>query len=334
MRASSMKYLTKTGLKSLWINKLMTVASVGTLMACMLIIGVAVMLSVNVNHTLQGIEEQNVIMCYFNDENSVRYGSAEPLCEYNAKGAIPKEAYLIHNEEEAKKVCDEIAALDNVVDVTYISKEDSLAAIEENYLSGQDACIEVLHEDSTSNPMSDGARVTVSDMGVYSETAKNILAVTGVTTIQAQADIAEKIDGISNALKTAGIWIIAVLMIIALVIVCNTIRVTMYNRKLEISIMKAVGATNAFVRLPFVIEGVAIGLISAVLSFGIVYLMHSAIADTITRVLTLTGIVPFREYAWFLLAIFVIIGIVSGLFGSVFMMGKYLKKEGSEFRAL
>ena len=339
MKLSSIKYLTGTGLKNMWVNKLMTFASVGTLVACMLIIGVAVMIAENVTNTLKGIEQQNVIMVYFNDRNSVVYGDADPLVaipetEDSSEAEIPYDAYLIHNKEEALKVVEEIKKLENVTEVTYISKEESLEAVMDKYLQGQDTIQGVLTEDEDSNPLSDGAKIVVSDMQRYNETASALKRIKGVTSVTAQGDIADKLVAITDALRTAGFWIIAILLLISLVIVSNTIRVTMYNRKLEISIMKAVGATDSFIRLPFMIEGVFIGLISSGIAFGLMYLMHSAIITEMSKALSLSTIVPFRTYAPELLGLFAAIGLISGVFGSVIMMGRYLRKEGSEFRAL
>ena len=123
-------------------------------------------------------------------------------------------------------------------------------------------------------------------------------------------------------------------MIISLVIVSNTIRVTMYNRKLEINIMKAVGATDSFIRIPFLVEGVAIGLLSALISMGLVYFLYKAVVETLKSVLNIASVVPFGQFAWQLLALFVVVGVFAGVFGSVFVITKYLKKEGSEFRAI
>ena len=139
------------------------------------------------------------------------------------------------------------------------------------------------------------------------------------------------------AIRSAGIsmicfWIIAILGIISLVIVSNTIRVTMYNRKLEISIMKAVGATDAFIRLPFVIEGMILGLISAIISEGLLYFCYRVAGEAMSESLQLS--IPFMQEAWKLFGIFAIIGVVAGAFGSLIMIRKYLKKEGSEFKAL
>ena len=130
------------------------------------------------------------------------------------------------------------------------------------------------------------------------------------------------------------VWIISILMLIALVIVSNTIRVTMYNRKLEISIMKAVGATDTFIRIPFVVEGAVIGIISALLAEGILYFCYRVATETIVDTLNTTDIVKYGDMAWILLGLFLGIGLIAGILGSAIMIGKYLRKEGSEFTAL
>ena len=128
--------------------------------------------------------------------------------------------------------------------------------------------------------------------------------------------------------------LVCILVIISLVIVSNTIRVTMYNRKLEINIMKAVGATDSFIRIPFLVEGVAIGIISALVSLGLVYFLYRAVVETLKSVLSIASVVPFNTFIWELLIMFAAVGIFAGVFGSLFVITKYLKKEGSEFRAI
>ena len=108
----------------------------------------------------------------------------------------------------------------------------------------------------------------------------------------------------------------------------------MYNRKLEISIMKAVGATDAFIRIPFVVEGVLIGVISAIISEGLLYFCYRVATETIVSTLGTTDIVRYGDMAVILLIIFLAIGVLAGALGSAIMIGKYLRKEGSEFAAI
>lgn len=336
MKLHSMRYLVKEGCKNVWVNRLMTIASVGVLTACMVLIGLALLISMNVDKIIGNLEQQNVVMAYFNDKNSVLYGDAKPILADGETFDIEKisdKHYLIHNEEEAKAVCEEIEKLDNVASVEFISKADALESVKATMLDGQDDYFKFLDEEN-GNPLSDGARIHLNDMATFNETVELIKTVKGVNTIQSQGDMAERINAIKSGISIAGAWIIGILLVISLVIVSNTIRVTMYNRKLEIGIMKAVGATNSFIRIPFVVEGVFIGLISAVLSEGVVYFCYRVATETIVSTLDRNQVIPFESAALMLLAIFAIIGVFAGIFGSAIMIGKYLKKEGSEFSAI
>lgn len=363
MKLQSVKYLTREGFRNVWVNRLMSVASVGVLVACMVLIGFAVLLTENVNVYMSSLEQQNVVMVYFNDENSVIYNDASQIEvtsetasntsldessssstsskksstssttseEESDKPIIPESAYLIHNEEEAKEVCAKIEKLDNIATVEFISGDAALENAKDTVLQDMAGAFAILDEEN-GNPMSHGARVTFKSMENFEQTISNIEKVVGVHTVVSHAELARTIADIKSGISMICFWIIGILGVIALVIVSNTIRVTMYNRKLEISIMKAVGATDAFVRLPFIIEGVILGLVSAILSEVILYFCYRVAADSMGDSFTLT--VPFGEQALALFGIFALIGILAGALGSFIMIGKYLKKEGSEFKAL
>lgn len=342
MKLQSLRYLTASGLKNVWVNKFMTLASVGTLIACMSIIGMSIILSDNVDKALGSIEKENVVMVYFNDLNSVLYGSqAEKFtgadnssAGYVDASTITEDQYLIHNEAEARAVCDEISELDNIESVEYISKEQGLEGVLSTMNPAQAEYFTFLKDEINGNPLSDGARVTMTDLSLFSETLQKIESVEGVSSTQSHGDLAEKISAIKRGVTVAGTWIVSILIIIALVIVSNTIRVTMYNRKLEISIMKAVGATDSFIRLPFLVEGVTIGVVSALISTGVLYFVYKAVLETLKSVLSVGQVIPFADFVLRLLLLFVFIGVLSGVIGSVIMIGRYLKKEGSEFSAL
>ena len=334
MKLSSFKYLTGEGIKNVWANRLMTIASVGVLTACMVLIGLALLISINVDKAIGNLEQQNVVMVYFNDKNSVLYGDAKPILAegetFNEKD-IKDTQYLIHNKDEALAVCDEISTIENVVSVEYVSKEDALESVKSTMLEGKEQYFEFLDEEG-GNPLSDGARVHLNDMETFSATVDNIKTVKGVNSIQSQSDLADKINSIKSGIGVAGFWIIAILLVISLVIVSNTIRVNMYNRKLQISIMKAVGATDRFIRFPFIIEGIVIGLTSAILSEGLVYFCYRVATDTFRA--SFGDVVPFSNVAFMLVGVFIASGIFAGAIGSMIMIGKYLKKEGSEFSAI
>lgn len=346
MKFSSIKYLTKEGIKNTWVNRLMTLASIGVLVACMVIIGLAVLISENVNVAIGNLEEQNVVMAYMKDYSWALYSDeltedTESDAEGESEGTeetekadengIKDSDYIIHNEEEAKALCKEIEKIDNVEKVVFVSAEEGLESIKGSMLDGQEEYFTFLDEE---NPMSCAAKITMKDMEKFDETIKQIEKLSGVHTIRAQSDLASTINAIKKGVGVAGFWIIAILMIISLVIVSNTIRVTMYNRKLEISIMKAVGATDAFVRLPFIVEGIIIGLTSAIISEALLYFCYRVATETIIVTLGTNDIVKYGDMALLLFALFVGIGVLAGVIGSAIMIGKYLKREGSEFAAI
>ncbi len=340
MKLASIKYLTGEGFKSVWANRLMSLASTGVLVACMVIIGLAILIAENVNMAVGNLEKQNVVMAYMKDYTWALYDedrpentSSEETTEQADKNGIKESDYIIHNEKEAKALCDEIAKLPNVAEVTYVSGEEGLESTKNILPDGQEEYFTFLEEEY-GNPLSGAAKVTMTDMALFNETVEQIKKIEGVSSIQSQGDLADTLNALKKGIGVAGIFIISILVIISLVIVSNTIRVTMYNRKLEISIMKAVGATDAFVRIPFVVEGMLIGIISALISEGLLYFCYRVATETIISTLGTTDIVKYSEMALPLLLVFLAIGILAGVIGSVIMIGKYLKKEGSEFAAI
>lgn len=353
MKLGSVKYLIGEGFKSAWVNRLMTLASIGVLVACMVIIGLAILISENANKAMGAIEQQNVVMAYMKDYTWALYdeegkktqdtsseentsssedSSEDTNSKEKDKNGIKSEDYVIHNEKEAKALCDKIAKLENVEDVVYISGEQSLDTVKSSMSDEQKEYFTFLDEEY-GNPLSGAAKVTMKDMALFDETVKEIEKINGVSDIQSSSELAATITAIKEGIGVAGAWIIAILMIIALVIVSNTIRVTMYNRKLDISIMKAVGATDAFIRIPFVVEGVVIGLISAVIAEVILYFCYRVATETIISTIS-PDIVKYGDMALILLLVFIGIGVLAGVIGSVIIISKYLRREGSEFSAI
>lgn len=356
MKISSIKYLTGEGVKNAWVNRLMTLASIGVLVACMVIIGLAILISENVNMAVGNLEQQNVVMAYMKDYSWALYGERDTASEVQSSetatdtasadteggetaeeeadvNGIKPSDYVIHNDDEAKALCDKIAELPNVASVTYVTGDEGLESVKASMPEDQKSYFTFLDEEY-GNPLSGAAKVTMKDMSLFDDTLKQIEQMDGISAIQSQGDLADKITAIKRGIGIAGFWIIAILMVISLVIVSNTIRVTMYNRKLEISIMKAVGATDSFVRIPFIVEGVLIGVISALIAEGLLYFCYRVATETIISALNTNDIVHYGDVAVMLLLIFIGIGAFAGILGSVIMISKYLRREGSEFAAI
>lgn len=307
MNARTWKHLVKEGFRNVWANRLMSLASIGVLVACMLIMGVAIALTENVNKYLGVLQEQNVVMVYYDTD----------LDDAEAETISNKIAKMNNISESIFKPKDE--ALEGLLDSMDLN--DSQQELFNEYLEGE-------------NPLPNASEVHMTDLAKFEKTVKALEKVDGVNIVRHQKDIAEKIVGIKDTVNFASTWIIVLLLIIAMVIICNTIRITMYSRKLEISIMKAVGATDSFIRAPFMVEGIVLGIVAAVFTTLLLYAVYTVAGTSITESLAGFTLIPFRTIAPAMFGIFTAIGVVIGLVGSRFTIAKYLKKEGSEFRAL
>ena len=216
MNFRSVKYLVVEGLKNVWANRLMSIASVGVLIACMLLMGVAFISSLNIDKMLGTLQDQNVVMVYYKD-----------------------------GFDKAAQSTDEMAKIANVKTAKFIPKSVGLDKILKDM--GSEFKSYFTYKDGE-NPLPDAAEVSFKDLSQFDQTILQLKSVVGVDHINDQREVAVKISSFRKLINTAGFWIIGLLMITALVIIANTIRITMHNRKLEISIMKAVGATNNFIR--------------------------------------------------------------------------------------
>lgn len=303
MKLRSLRYLTVQGFKNIWAHRLMSVASIGVLVACMLMLGIAIALSQNIELMLGTLENQNVVFVYYVED---------------------------YTEEQAVDATNHIAELDNVRTAEFVSKEEGLERQKDKMGQEYDALFAWVDGE---NPLPHAAQVTLQDLSRFDETMEQIKAVEGVKSLGEQREIAMKITAIRSIVNNAGFWIIALLTAISLVIVANTIKVTMYTRKREINIMKAVGATNSFIRLPFVIEGIVLGVLAGGISTGMLYFIYKAAIKSFVATFNMQA-VGFSTFAWPLLGAFILLGVLVGVVGSLASIGKYLRHEGSEFNAI
>jgi cell division transport system permease protein len=298
VKGSSLGYLTKEGFRSVWVNRLMSLASITVLLACLVIIGTGAMLFFNINELLDVVESQNVVMVYIKDEAT---------------------------ELETSTVGLKIKSIDNVEECEYISKEDAFKSQLETM--GEDAAL----LEGLDNPMPNSYKVTVKDLSLFDQTVEEINKLDFIDSVRENSDLSEKLLAIRRAVTYIGAALVALLFIVSVFIIANTVRITMYNRRLEISIMKAVGATNSFIRWPFVVEGVTLGIIAGLISFALVFAIYQAIVYFFSDVISVIGTKPveFFKYGWWILIIFLGVGVFTGGFGSAISMGRYLKEQGS-----
>lgn len=299
MKGSSLKYLTHEGFRNIWVNRLMTLASVTVLLACLVIIGVGAMAFFNIDALLDKVEAQNVVMVYVEMDS---------------------------DDLTTSGVGVELQKMENIESCEFIPKEDAFRAQIESM--GGDSAV---FEGFTECPLPDAYKVTLKDLTQFSATVAQIKTLTGVSSVRENSDLASKLLSIRRAVTIVSIGLVAMLFLVALFIIANTIRITMFSRKLEINIMKAVGATNWFIRWPFLVEGVLIGIIASVLSLGVLWGLYELAAVSFSDLLLSLGFsfVPFTRYALQILGVFLGIGIFTGGFGSMISMNKYLKEQGS-----
>ena len=312
MNWASLKYLIKEGFRNTWANRMMSVASICVLLSCLVIIGSTAMIFLNINALVERIENENVIMVYIEDKD--------------------ENGNIVVDEAGVQQIGRELEGMKNIAKVEFVSKESAWAA---QLKTMEEAQAEFFTTVSSDIPLPDAYKVTVSDLSKFKDTVNEIKKLDNIT-VRENSDLAKKLETISHGISIIAIVIISVLFAISLFIISNTIKLTVYSRRLEISIMKSVGATNSFVRLPFVVEGIVLGIISGVLSLGAVWGVYELAVHSFSDLLTSLGLdsLPFTDYALPMLGIFIGIGIISGVGGSLITMRRYLNKEGSEISAI
>ncbi|MBR6790390.1 MAG: permease-like cell division protein FtsX [Oscillospiraceae bacterium] len=300
MRISSFRYLLKNGLRNLWTNRMMTVASVGTLVACLLIVGLAILFSINIDSMVEYVGQQNELVVFMT---------------------------LDSTEEDHVVLAEDIAGLDGLGDVVYISREQAMEAVVEKYLEGDAGLLEGMDTDFL--PASFRVRILAPE-----QTDALVLSIGRmdfVEKVEAPTELTSTLVEIRRLINLFGGGIILALIAVSMVIITNTIRASVFTRRKEINIMKYVGATNSFIRVPFVVEGIALGIIAAGLAFFITWGGYDLFIGMLgTGSKTLLGdltshILPFDVIRWHLLACYMIAGVVIGGIGSTSSMRGYLK---------
>lgn len=294
----NLRYLTKEGFRNVRVHKLMTIASITVMLSCLLLIGGAYLIYTNIQSVIERVGEQNVIMVFVNDEATL--------------------------EQEAA-LSDQIKTNPNVKECVFISREESFSNI--IYNMGESA--QVLDEIG-SDFLPNAYKVTIKDMEEFGNTVNTIKNYDNVLSIRENGELARRIADIQNAVGLVSVVIVIILLIVSLFIIANTVRITMFSRSLEISIMKAVGATNWFIRWPFLVEGVIIGVLSAIISYGLIFGLYAAAEKVLASMFAILGntMVPFEECMWVLLIAFVATGVITGAAGSFISLGRYLKEHG------
>lgn len=297
MGISGFGYLIKEGIINVWNNRIMSIASVCVLISCLVLTGSASLLTLNVAKVVDDVGAENETRVFLD------------------MGVTDVEAAYIGKD---------IEKIENISAVTFYSGEEAI--IEYKDMLG-DSIFENIKDDDDVLPHT--YHITMVDLSLYDETVNEIMEIEGVESVGDRKELARTLTDLNQLVSTISIAIIIALTVISLFIVSNTIRVTMYSRRFEISIMKSVGATNAFVRIPFIVEGMLIGLLSAIVSTFALYFLYTGIMDAITSMIPFVYI-PINDLILYVAIAFVVAGMSIGAIGGFISMRKYLKKEGNE----
>ncbi len=295
MKINNIGYLMKEGIRSIFSHGLMSFASVCVTVACLIIVGSFSILMYNLNIMVTEMNQTNEVICYVDSA---------------------------YNEAEAKSVHSRVNVIDNVYQATYVPREQAL----ENFLADYADDDGSHFQGVDPNDLRHRIVVVLEDNSRMAETVALLEQVDGVVKIDAEFEMAEGFTTISKVLNVVSYGIIAVLLVVSLLIISNTVKLAMYDRKNEIAIMKMVGATNGFIRFPFVIQGFFLGVLGAGLAFGLEWAMYDGLLTKINEVdaLGLFNFVPFVDLLVPMVVTFSFAGLFVGIVGSLTAIRKFL----------
>lgn len=293
MRINNIGYLLKEGIRGIFLHGFMSFAAVCVTVACLLIVGSFSILVYNVNLMVDDLNKTNEILVYIDEELS---------------------------DAEAKSVETKIRKLENVYQARFKSREEALKDFIEDH-EGDESLAGVQAEDLRHRVV-----VVLEDNALMRQTDAQIQAIPGVAETTAAFEMAQGFITIQSVLHIASLAIVAVLLVVSLLIISNTVKLAMYDRKDEIAIMKMVGATNGFIRLPFVVEGFTLGMLGAGIAFGLEWIMYDALLAEMKELdtLQLFTFVPFEELLIPMVATFVGAGLFVGIIGSWASIRKFM----------
>ena len=294
MKFSSIRYLMREGFRNLWQNRFMAIASIGVLVSCLLLTGGAYLIFANIDHIFDWVYEQNVVVVFADQECT---------------------------DEEITQLGEKIQSITNVAAVEHRSKDELL---EEMADSMPGAIFEDLKED---NPLQDAFVVSFVDLSKFDATLMQLKEIPHVESVANNSELADQLTKVRQIVLAVGGWIIGILLLVSLFIIANTIKLATFGRREEIAIMKMCGATNGFIRWPFVVEGMILGLTGALVAFFIQWGLYEAVSRLIlqTNGLSLITVLSYASMAGNIVLVFCGVGLVIGVGGSVVAIRKFLQ---------
>ncbi len=293
MKINNIGYLLKEGFRGIFLHGFMSFAAVCVTVACLLIVGSFSILAYNLDIMVENLNKTSEILVYVDSSLS---------------------------DAEARSIGTKINTLSNILNAKFVSREEAL----EDFIADHDG------DSAFSGVQAEDLRhryvVTLEDNTLMKQTDAQLKQIPGVVKTSAAYELAEGFTTIQSVLHIVTVAVMAVLLVVSLLIISNTVKLAMYDRKEEIGIMKMVGATNGFIRLPFVVEGFTLGMMGALLAFGLEWVMYDALIEKISTVdsLQLFSFVAFQELLMPMVAVFGAAGLFVGIVGSWTSIRKFL----------
>ncbi|WP_418520551.1 permease-like cell division protein FtsX [Ruminococcus champanellensis] len=300
MKLSGVRYLIKQGVDNVWKNRVMAFASFCVLLVSLLLVGISCLFFLNLNSIIGGIEDKNEVIIYIKDNTS---------------------------DQQIQEMGKKLEQMDNVSSVSFYSKEDAYADLKSDMME-YEVLFESLGDD---NPLPDAYRIRVTDISRLSDTLSALNSMQDVDRIRAPYDFVNVLTGLRRIVSVVALAVVVALVIVSMVIISNTTRASVFARRREISIMKYVGATNAFIRLPFFVEGMLTGLMAGAVATVITWFSYDSLVDLLKAdadILSIIGvgsIITYNDVALPVTLAYLGAGALVGAIGSVISTRKHLK---------
>lgn len=300
MKFSSMNYLFGQGIKNIWTNRIMSFASFCILMVSLLLIGMTVLFVANINSFVGSVENKNEVIIFLNDDIT---------------------------EDNIEQMGVKLRNMDNISEVVFYSKDEAFDEIK----AGMENSEELFKYVGEESPLPDSYRVKVRDIEKMSATLMSINKLEGIYKIKAPNDFVNILTELKSFISLLSMVVLGALIIVCLVIISNAARASVEMRKREIAIMRLVGATQAFIKIPFFVEGMVLGILAGAAAAGITLFAYSKLNVTLMQDTTLwtamgiSGLIPFKTIMWKVIIGYIAVGTAVSAVGTVMSTSKYVK---------
>ncbi|MGN0585688.1 MAG: permease-like cell division protein FtsX [Oscillospiraceae bacterium] len=300
MKLSSMNYLFGQGIKNIWTNRIMSFASFCILMVSLLLIGMTMLFVANINAIVGSVENKNEVIIFLNDDIT---------------------------DDNIEQMGVKLRNMDNISEVVFYSKEEAFDEIK----AGMENSEELFQYVGDESPLPDSYRVRVKDIEEMSTTLMSINKLEGIYKIKAPNDFVNILTELKSFISLLSMVVLGALVIVCLVIISNASRASVEMRKREIAIMRLVGATRSFIKIPFFVEGMVLGILAGAAAAGITLFAYSKLSLTLMQDTTLwtamgiTGLIPFKTIMWKVIIGYIAAGAAVSAVGTVMSTSKYVK---------